>query len=389
MHHERMPSSPSSQSNNNRRCNDGKSSINYSDFTTSTSCSDGLGCNRKLEEAAKHSITDSDISRSEARVRDYLNSFFQPITPQDRTVEHSRDVGTKENRLPAITTEDDESKKISDRVECCGSSQSLYCKFCCRLLVPDELLPPPISLRKRLEVNCLGRDLGYNLENMYDDENKHGVKDGREVEHPLRIPFDLHIILDDRRGGSTGLHAVALLNERFGKHSVEAKTNTIQEMISLDGNKRKRCETKTIGTKSFSTEGMPFIEFSNVAISHDRRLGSIALIDVKGGDAIPDYHSQSNRAHIKSDSSTTNMDDNSTTFLLFPSPGESVPIKSIADKIKTLVVLDCKWTRSHLSKSRELSCLQKVSTVHSTRITFLSPKIYFHKPRWGVYVFSL
>jgi len=367
-------SSPSSQqSNNNHRCNDGEK--NFNDSTTSASCSDGEGCNQKPEETVKSAIIDPNISHDEARVRNYLNLFFQSITPNDRNEERANGVSTNENPPSLITIGEDMAKKTSARVECCGSSQSLYCKFCCRLLVPDDLLPPPISLRKRLEGNCFERDLGCKFEKVDGGENKIDVNDGRERERPLRIPFDLHIILDDRRGGSTGLHAVALLDERYGNHSDGAKLNPQQERISSDGNGRRGCgETVPIRTKSWSEEITHTMDFSKVANSRDRQLGSIALIDVKGGDIIPDYHSQCTQTHFKPHSSTTRIDNNSTTFLLFPCPGESVPINSIADKIQTLVVLDCKWTRSNLSKSKELSCLQKV------HLTFPPEQSYFW--RW-------
>lgn len=384
-------SSQSIHSNNNHRCNGGKNK--FHDSTTSSSCSDGQRCNQNPEETAKSTIIDSNICHSEAIVRDYLGSFFQPITPIIRTAEPSHGVGKKEDPPPSITTGDDMEKQTSARVDCCGSSQSLYCKFCCRLLVPDNLLPPPISLRRRFEGDCVEIDSGHNLENMGDVENKHGVKDGRESERPLRIPFDLHIILDDRRGGSTGLHAVALLGERYGNHSEEEKLNPRQVSIASEGNGRRGCgETTTIETKSSSTEVMPTTDFSQIAISRDRQLGSVALIDVKGGDIIPDYHSQYNQVRIYPDTSTTSIDDSPTTFLLFPCPGESVPIKSIADKIQTLVVLDCKWTKSNLSKSNELSCLQKVSTVHPTRSAlntlFVSINIMV-TCHVGLFIFSL
>ena len=53
--------------------------------------------------------------------------------------------------------------------------------------------------------------------------------------------------------------------------------------------------------------------------------------------------------------------DDASTYLLFPSPGESVPLESVASKVQTLVVLDCKWTNSGLcGKKQGLSSLQKV-----------------------------
>lgn len=63
------------------------------------------------------------------------------------------------------------------RKKCCGTSRSLYCTECCKLLV--EKREWPTSIQK-----------------------------GR-----LELPFDLDIVLDDRRNSATGFHALVLCNE--------------------------------------------------------------------------------------------------------------------------------------------------------------------------------
>jgi hypothetical protein len=124
-----------------------------------------------------------------------------------------------------------------------------------------------------------------------------------EAERPLNLPFHLDVILDDRRGSSTGLHAVVLLSEEE-----EAK----RQVSTVDAQQE-----------------------------HPQSLTNVALIDIARGDDVPRY--------------------DSSTYLLFPSPGESVPIDEVAATINTLVVLDCKWTKSGLARSsQELSRLQKV-----------------------------
>mmetsp|Transcript_8076 Transcript_8076/g.11992 ORF Transcript_8076/g.11992 Transcript_8076/m.11992 type:complete len:208 (-) Transcript_8076:1116-1739(-) len=82
------------------------------------------------------------------RVTTYLNSFF--------TESQEKDQRNKEGLW---------TRKI-----CCGTSRSLYCPICCRLLVPEDCKKPA----------------------------------------PVQLPFDLDIILTDRRGSSSGLHAVVL-----------------------------------------------------------------------------------------------------------------------------------------------------------------------------------
>ena len=214
----------------------------------------------------------SELTETERLVEQYLNSF--------------------------------DGKTSFPRSTCCNSSRSLYCKECCRLLVPDDALPRPIYLR---------RNNGAVNGNSVDDSSNtvHGGKPQR----PLMLPFNLHIILDDRRGSATGLHAVALLNN-------EGEMSTQPD---------------------------------------DDSLGSVALIDVANGGIVPNY-SRCDQSCTSVDTTTeTNNEQTDTTFLLFPSPGESVPIESVACKMETLVVLDCKWTKSSLyRKNANLSTLKKV-----------------------------
>ena len=56
--------------------------------------------------------------------------------------------------------------------------------------------------------------------------------------------------------------------------------------------------------------------------------------------------------------------DMDSTYLLFPQKGVSKPLSSVADKVKNLVVLDCKWTSSQFS--RELPVIQDLPKVHLT-----------------------
>ena len=56
--------------------------------------------------------------------------------------------------------------------------------------------------------------------------------------------------------------------------------------------------------------------------------------------------------------------DTDSTYLLFPQKGVSKPLSSVADKVKNLVVLDCKWTSSQCS--RELPVIKNLPKVHLT-----------------------
>ena len=85
----------------------------------------------------------------------------------------------------------------NDRVKCCGSSRSLYCPECCRLVIPKKDWP-----------SCL-------------------------QDHSLQLPFDLHIVLDDHRATATGLHAVALLTNQVSLIDVK-RGDPIQDYRCAD-----------------------------------------------------------------------------------------------------------------------------------------------------------
>ena len=122
--------------------------------------------------------------------------------------------------------------QVGERIKCCGSSRSFFCSECCQLLARAEDLP-----------SC--------------------IRDGT-----LKLPFNLHILLDDQRSAATGLHATALLGG---------------EQVSVMDIKR---------------DNSPIMDYSEC----------------------------------------------SKAYVLFPCD-DSVPLSSVQD-ISTLVVLDCKWTRT-------------------------------------------
>jgi len=80
---------------------------------------------------------------------------------------------------------------------------------------------------------------------------------------------------------------------------------------------------------------------------------NVNLYDLNRGDALPQYSTPQhnvksrigNRNNNNADSADTAEEDKGT-YVLFPQEGKSVPISAVANKIKRLVVLDIKWTRS-------------------------------------------
>mmetsp|Transcript_7101 Transcript_7101/g.7752 ORF Transcript_7101/g.7752 Transcript_7101/m.7752 type:complete len:396 (+) Transcript_7101:238-1425(+) len=185
------------------------------------------------------------------------------------------------------------------RVKCCGSSKALYCTACYNLLIPKEYWP-------------------------------NDIQNGN-----LNIPFDLDILLSDRRRSSSGLHAVVLLQaSQNSKMERQKQSEKGQEQQQQEQNEKF---TGTICT----------------------------LIDVTAGDQIPHYdttitHAKTDPNHqakkdiLKSENHTNN------TYILYPSQS-SVPISSVSSKINKLIVLDCKWTMTqHLQTLPQLQNMQHV-----------------------------
>lgn len=208
---------------------------------------------------------------AEIELKQYLSTFIPTPTTTDGDA----------------SAEDTPHTWRSQRSKCCGNSQSLYCKHCFRLLAPEEMLPQSVIDRRIL------------LSGNEDSES-----DPAPARRPLRLPFDLEIVLDDRKGSATGLHAVSLLTTR----------------------------ESSLG------------------------LGKVSLLDFSETQEIfPDAYSDVG---------------NGSTYLLFPSV-DSVPLQSVANDIETLVVLDCRWTKSRLIRKNEaFKQMKKVHLTHGPSESF-------------------
>jgi DTW domain len=154
------------------------------------------------------------------------------------------------------------------RITCatCHASRSLFCADCARLLLPPEQWPQHIR------------------------------------EGHLFLPFDVDIILNDRRLSATGVHLYTIF----------------QSMERYCGSPVKQRST------------------------------NCRLFDIDRGEEIPNY---------------TDFEKDET-FVLFPGP-TSQPLSSVVDcngisRVKRLVVLDCKWSSSSVRLHPSLVALPQV-----------------------------
>mmetsp|Transcript_15415 Transcript_15415/g.27987 ORF Transcript_15415/g.27987 Transcript_15415/m.27987 type:complete len:371 (-) Transcript_15415:29-1141(-) len=202
-------------------------------------------------------------------------------------------------------------RKKWPRVTCCGSSRSLYCHECLRLLVPKEDWPKPLL---------------------------HGS---------LKLPFELHVVLDDHRAKATGLHPVILLGNKNQPRS-EARDNPLSPESTIKNPLSPTLESVKEIERDISSMHIRSVDGGSEHIPSGLHSVSeqVKVIELERGEPFPLYDDDDDKKR--------------TTFVLFPSPGESVPLSSVASRISRLIVLDCRWTKSSSRKIEELKKLQKV-----------------------------
>lgn len=204
---------------------------------------------------------------------------------------------------------DDGDELTSQRVYCCNTSRSLYCPECCKVLVPKECWPQRFIRRQQQKIGS-------------------------------RFPFEfMDIILGvkERRTSSTGIQLMCISN-MIADAAEQARNNTGEmpreyQQFELGGRKSN-------ATGSYESEPNDGNDCGNRGIDCTDGVGwwrNIKLYDLNRGDTLP-QHSTENPAAEQYEEGT---------YVLFPQEGKSVPISAVANKIKRLVVLDIKWSRSY------------------------------------------
>lgn len=237
---------------------------------------------------------------------------------------------TNKNNENENETDDDDDESIGKRVLCCKTSRSLYCPICCRVLVPKRHWPKRFILRQ----------------NKSDDGQRHNGS-------PFPFQFmDIVLGIKERRTSSTGIQLVCISNM-----IAEASESSRGNVTNSQEQRRRRSEST--GSKSTS-EKAPSAGNDDSADCHSTDANNdtngnewwknIKLYDLNKEETLPDYSASQNSGRIvnedKVDGDATGNIDEGGTYVLFPQEGKSVPMSSVAGKIKRLVVLDIKWTRS-------------------------------------------
>ena len=179
------------------------------------------------------------------------------------------------------------SASSSSRVYCCKTSRSLYCPEYYRCLVPKKFWP-------KIEIE-------------------------EDTESSSSFPFkniDIILGVKERRASSTGIQFMSIcrmLSEaKEQNHNIDGDGDGDHAILTASSSSASSCSSKNKNSKSWEA--------------------NVNLYDLNRGEGLPSYNDNSSHKE--------------TTFVLFPLEGVSVPIHTVAEKIKKLIILDMKWSRS-------------------------------------------
>jgi DTW domain len=175
---------------------------------------------------------------------------------------------------------------IWQRVECCRSSRSLYCPECCTVLIPRDHWPT-------------------------------SIRNGS-----LSLPFTFDIVLDvkERRSSSTGIQVMAIC-----------------DMMA-------RCSSNHNGTERPNKEDLKTVSTFNDFSCDSFWWRNANLYDLSRV-PVPQYTDLGLERENRTTHGGCSKSSAVGTYVLFPQKGKSVPLSSVAHKLRRLVVLDIKWSR--------------------------------------------
>jgi len=221
---------------------------------------------------------------------------------------------------------DGDGELIGKRVYCCKTSRSLYCPVCCKVLVPKEFWPRRF-IRQQINDGKVQRQQAGST-------------------FPFQF-MDVVLGVKERRTSSTGIQLMCISNmiaEATDPSSEDAPNEPQGPRHS------ELVENESETTKSSGATYNDDVDCNNTGIN-DNNCGewwrNIKLYDLNKGETLPQYSTKKNSEELTGgNDGKPAEEDEGGTYVLFPQEGKSVPISAVANKIKRLVVLDIKWTRS-------------------------------------------
>mmetsp|Transcript_16953 Transcript_16953/g.39139 ORF Transcript_16953/g.39139 Transcript_16953/m.39139 type:complete len:434 (-) Transcript_16953:220-1521(-) len=247
-----------------------------------------------------------------------LKSYLERTTAIHSDRHHDGPVEAEKADEDTIDLHSGDSGFIGRRVYCCKTSRSLYCPECCKVLVPKEFWP-----RRFIRRQCI------------DEEDQ-------------SFPFnsiDIILGVKERRTSSTGIQLMCISNmvAEASESVIKDSTSDHEQDLRHSEIEEKKSQTLSGIAKDQPLDGTNGGKWWN----------NIKLYDLNRGDVIPQYSTTRNTERVSGkkedalDFSVNKDGDTDGTYVLFPQEGKSVPISTVATRIKRLVVLDIKWTRSY------------------------------------------
>lgn len=213
----------------------------------------------------------------------------------------------------------DNDDLIGKRVFCCKTSRSLYCPECCRVLVPKECWPQRFI--------------------------SHQCNNNSQQQAGWSFPFnfmDIILGVKERRTSSTGIQMMCISN-MVAEVAKSSCKNSRSHQDQQEGLHYEFSENKTESTTTTGCEQ----DGNNGGIEGGEWWRNIKLYDLNRGDTLPTYSTTMDTRKMTDGENEAAKENEAGTYVLFPQEGKSVPISAVANKIKRLVVLDIKWTRSN------------------------------------------
>ena len=241
----------------------------------------------------------------------HLESYLENTTAIDNT---------DENDNIHNDDDDDANDFIGKRVYCCKTSRSLYCPECCRVLVPKSHWPRHIIQQQRQSKN--------------NDAGRRRRRPGSS------FPFqsmDIVLGVKERRTSSTGIQMMCI-----SKMIAEAAESSRKKRQNQQQHHREVVENENEAIGSSDSDSDNGDSDDN---NENEWWRNIKLYDLNRGDALPQYSTVGNNNNNNNMDSAASEEDGGV-YVLFPQEGKSVPISAVANKIKRLIVLDIKWSRS-------------------------------------------
>ena len=317
------------------------------------------------------------IERRSRQDGDAYDANATVTAPSNDDDDDDDDHGTDSNRTNINGNNEDDF--VGRRVYCCNTSRSLYCPECCRVLIPNKFLPKRFIREQQQQRPRQPPQYNATSTNCAHFSSSSSRTGGCRRQRQRRLqsstscssssssspfPFqslDIVLGVKERRTSSTGIQLMCIskmisesMEEPSKSEPSSSSSNTSYHSSTGNYQDDYGCIDKIINDDDDGRSSTTTSTDKN-SNSKSNKYGNewwrnTTLYDLNRGDILPRYDSSNSNSVPDEHDNHDNRDEGTYTggtYVLFPQEGKSVPISSVAHKIKKLVVLDIKWTRSY------------------------------------------